>query len=950
MTQVARSAAALVFTAAFTAVAVTVVAVTAVACKSGPAAHVVLPALAAATVTPPAPLAPPRLVTTVEGITEYALENGMRVLLFPDDSKDTVTVNATYFVGSRHEGYGETGMAHLLEHMLFKGTPTHPNVWKLLEDHGATFNGTTWTDRTNYYETLPATVENLDFALALEADRMVNSSIDPAQLATEFSVVRNEFEMGENNPVGILEERMLASAYVWHNYGKSTIGSRSDIERVPVENLRAFYQKFYQPDNAMLVVAGKFSGGIERTLAKVNDTFGRIPRPARKLSPTYTVEPVQDGERTVTLRRVGDVGVVALLYHTVPGSHAQFVPTEALVHLLTDEPSGRLYQALVKTGKATSVWGQTYSWAEPGALLLFAEVRQDQALEPVRDEMVKLVEGLAAAPITDEEVARYRAETRKDLKLLMANSGQLGVVLSEAAALGDWRTVFLYRDAVDAVASPAVRQAASDYLKSSNRTSGLFVPTKTPERSTLPEQPDVATLVKDYQGRPPIAEGEAFEATVANIEQRTTRLALPGGMKVALLPKETRGDQVRAVLKLRYGNGKDLEGKGLPAELVGELIQRGTTKRSYQQIKDELNRLEAKLSVNSEGGETGVSIVTVRDNLTEVLALAAEILRTPSFPADQFEIMRKERLASLEAQLSDPQAQVGVTLARALLPHAPRDVRYVSTTKESIDATRAVKLEEVKAFHAAFFGADHAELTVIGDFDRVLLEADAKRLFDGWRSAKKFARLETKFRAVAPSVIAIDTPDKEMAIIIAGHPIELRDDEADFAAATLANYVLGGSGASRLMNRLRQKEGLSYGAFAQLQVDSEDRFAIFLAGAILAPQNSAKGMALLLEETERFVKDGIPADELASAQSSYRKDFERSLASDGFVAAQLNDGLYLGRTLAFTQGVNDAIAKLGVDDVKRVIAKLYHPAKLVKITAADAKKATAPAPPTAPAK
>src|SRR5688572_5768194 len=252
----------------------------------------------------------PQKVATVEGITEYRLENGLRVLLYRESSRPTVTVNLTVLVGSRHEGYGEAGMAHLLEHMLFKGTKDHPRIFQLLSERGAQFNGTTWTDRTNYFETLPASAENLEFMIALEADRMVNSPIKAEELASEFTVVRNEFERGENSPGRVLSQRMAGVAYEWHNYGKSTIGNRADIERVPVDSLRRFYKKYYQPDNAMVIVAGKFDE--QKALAFASKYFGPIPKPERKLEPTYTEEPPQDGERVVTLRRVGETGIVAL--------------------------------------------------------------------------------------------------------------------------------------------------------------------------------------------------------------------------------------------------------------------------------------------------------------------------------------------------------------------------------------------------------------------------------------------------------------------------------------------------------------------------------------------------------------------------------------------------------------------------------------------------------------
>ncbi|HWZ86916.1 MAG TPA: pitrilysin family protein, partial [Thermoanaerobaculia bacterium] len=260
----------------------------------------------------------PEKVTSVEGITEYRLANGLRVLLFPDPTKATITVNITYMVGSRNESYGETGMAHLLEHMVFKGTPNHKNIPQELTAHGARPNGSTWFDRTNYFETFQSTDVNLKWALDLEADRMINSYVAKKDLDTEMTVVRNEFELGENDPASILEERVLSTAYLWHNYGHSTIGAKADLENVPITRLQNFYRTFYQPDNAVLLVAGKFDEA--KTLDLINQTFGSIPKPTRPLPVFYTLDPTQDGERTVTLQRVGDVQAIAAAYHVPSGT------------------------------------------------------------------------------------------------------------------------------------------------------------------------------------------------------------------------------------------------------------------------------------------------------------------------------------------------------------------------------------------------------------------------------------------------------------------------------------------------------------------------------------------------------------------------------------------------------------------------------------------------------
>ncbi|MFP6763365.1 MAG: pitrilysin family protein, partial [Planctomycetaceae bacterium] len=495
-------------------------------------------------------------VTSIEGITEFTLDNGMPVLLFPDQSKPTVTVNLTVFVGSRHEGYGEAGMAHLLEHMLFKGTPTNSDIPQLLKDRGASFNGTTWLDRTNYYETMPASEDNLNFALQLESDRMINSRIDNADLQSEFSVVRNEFERGENNPTRVLWQRMTAAAFLWHNYGNSTIGNRADIERVPIDNLKRFYRRYYQPDNAMLVIAGKFDQN--KALALANRHFGSIPVPKRKLDQTYTVEPAQDGERLVTLRRVGDVAAVGAVYHMPSGAHPQFAAVDVLESMLNSEPAGRLYKELVEKKRASVVYGSAFALHDPGIMMLLAEVNAGNEPQDVLTSLLDVVEGFGESEITAEDVQRARQKLLKQRELAAANSTQIAIQLSEWAAQGDWRLYFIYRDQLEKVDVDQVRSVATAYLNRNNRTAGLFLPTKKADRVSIPGTPDLAKLIGNYKGRKLAAAGEAFDVSPENIENRTTRLTINEDLRVSLLPKKTRGEAVVLRLTLRYGNLKSL--------------------------------------------------------------------------------------------------------------------------------------------------------------------------------------------------------------------------------------------------------------------------------------------------------------------------------------------------------------------------------------------------------
>jgi zinc protease len=886
---------------------------------------------------------PPVKVTSVEGITEYRLDNGLKVLLYPDTSKATVTVNITYFVGSRHEGYGETGMAHLLEHMLFKGTPKHPDVWKLMQDHGAgsKFNGTTWYDRTNYYEELPASDKNLEFALALEADRMLNSKISAQDLTKEFSVVRNEFEMGESNPPGVLEEKMFAAAYQWHNYGKSTIGSRSDIERVPVDNLRAFYRHHYQPDNAMLLVAGKIDEAA--TLKLVEKYFAPLKRPSRKLATTWTEEPAQDGERSVVLRRNGDVAVVSLMYHGASGADPDWLAEDALNELLTSKPSGRLYKALVDQGLASEVYGYVYPTAEPGVLTVGAKVRAGGSPEKVRDIMIRTVEGMGAG-VTAAELDRWKAKTAKDFELMLADTAQVGVALSDWAAMGDWRLFFLARDRAQKVTPADLQRVAKAYLKESNRTTGTFLPTKTPDRPPLPPRPDVVAVMKDFKGGAGASAGEVFVGDPDVIDKRTTRSTLPSGLKLALLPKKTKGAAVRLLLTLHYGTEKELTGKVVTAQLLPQMLTRGTKKHSFQQLKDELDKLRAEVSFadgrasRSSPGVAQVQIKTARDRLPAVLSLFAEMLREPAFDKAELESLRKEALARLEEQLQDPASNTFRTLSQRIAPWPEGDVRRALGIREEIDRLSKVQVSDLAALHQNLWGAGAAQLAIVGDFDQAPTKVLIEKELGSWKAPRAFERIARPFKEGKVGEDVINTPDKQMAFLAVGHPLELRNDDPDYPALVMVNHILGGSASSRILNRLRQKEGISYGAFSDIQADPLDKRGAFYAGAMCAPQNADKAMAALMDELEKLLKDGITDKELTEAKSSYAQSWANRIADDDFVASELAHGLFTNRTFAYWKDTNAKIQKVTRAEVEAAARKYLQPAKLARVRAGDLPK------------
>ncbi len=893
----------------------------------------------------------PVKVTSVEGITEYDLANGLKVLLFPDASKPTTTVNVTYLVGSRNENYGETGMAHLLEHLMFKpsrkfsGKDGHPNPVEVLNSVGARFNGSTSYDRTNYFVTFPAGDANLDKILDLESDRMVHANIDgkdlwdPVAKKGEMTVVRNEFEMGENNPIGVTLERTLAKAFDWQNYGKSTIGARSDIEHVNIERLQAFYHTYYQPDNAVLLVAGKFEPA--KTLAEINAKFGAITRPTRTIQTTYTLDPVQDGERSVTVRRVGDIQAVMAAYKVSAGSDPDGAALDVLSHIMTDAPSGRLYKALVEAKKAAMVFPYYGETKEPGFLLFGAAVPKDANLADARGTMLKVLEDTKAAPFTAQEVDRAKAGLLKNFDLVMNQSDRLGITLSEYIAQGDWRLFFLNRDRIKAVTPAQVDAVAANYLKESNRTVGEFIPTAKPDRTEIPAVKDVEAMLKGYQGQAVVAQGEAFDATPANIDARTQTFTTASGLKTAILAKKTRGESVSASLTLHLGSEQALLNKGVAPELTGSMLMRGTTKHTRQELKDAFDKLKAQVMVMGDAESARVMITTERKYFPEVMQLVAEVLQHPAFPAAELDTLVKEQVTGLEFQKSEPQFQATMALRQHFEAQYPKGhPRHVDNVDESLAELKSAKVEDLKAFHDAFYGAGAGDLAIVGDVDPAATKQLVNELFGTWKAPVAFARIPSAYIPVKPVEEKLETPDKANAFYVSGLTMPLADTDPDYPALLLGNYMLGGGALrSRLADRIRQKDGLSYGVGSQFGAQSQDAKATWNAFAIYNPANLAKLQVAFKEEIARALDKGFTEQEIKDAKAAWLQGQASSRAQDRELAGRLASNLYLGRTMAWQADLEHKVQALTNDQILAALHKHFDPSKISVFVAGDFAKA-----------
>ncbi|HLX66698.1 MAG TPA: pitrilysin family protein [Puia sp.] len=886
----------------------------------------------------PTAAATPEFVTSVEGVKEYRLSNGLQILLVPDPAQTNVVVNVVYHVGSRYEGYGETGMAHLLEHMLFRPSKKFGSIKQTIANKGADANGQTGYDRTDYYEVLPASDSNLNWALDMESDRMVNSLMRDEDLQKEFTVVRNEFEMGENYPEAVLRERIVATMYLWHNYGKSPIGSKEDIERVPITNLTAFYRKYYQPDNATLIVGGKFDE--KKTLALVAGYFGKIPRPARVLVQPYTVEPPQDGERYVELRRNGDLPFIGMAFHTPAYSDKDFVANDVLVDILTNDPTGYLYKQLVETKLATKEYGEAQNLYDPSFTYFGLSVPKDKSLDSAKAAFLAAADHLPTLTITQEDLDRSKNSFRKSMSDIQNNTMNFSLWMADMIGAGDWRLFYIYRDRVDQLTLADVQACLKKYYLPSNRTVGVFVPDKSAERVIVPDRPDVAAVVKGYKGRAVVEETGTFEATIANIKKSTEYGGVSNGMKYALLKKPVKGDKIYANFHLRFGDESSLNGKFVTSALTASMLNTGTTSRSKKDINDQLDKLKSSVTFVS-GGASAVSInvVTDKDNCMATLDLLADMLLHPAFDSNEFTKLLIDRETNIDENRTNPQA-VAITAYRQKMTAYPKGhPSYPETLDEQMADCKAAKLADLRGFYHDFYGADHGSVAFVGDIDPAALKGWLEKSLGTFKSDKPYSRIEQKYVDVPGGTQSIAISDKKNATLYGGINISLKETDPDYVALDIANEMLGGGAflSSRIPTRLRENEGMSYGAGTFVTASYLYRAGSWGVFAIFNPMYKSRLDSALKDELNKALTAGFTADELKKAVTAWLGSRKTRLGLDQYLVSLIASDMDISKDLNFDMEYEEKAKALTVDQVNAALKKYVSPDKMTLIYAGDFK-------------
>lgn len=880
----------------------------------------------------------PIFITSVEGIKEYGLKNGMKVLLIPDASQSNMVVNIIYNVGSRHEGYGEKGMAHLLEHMLFKSTKKLGDIKKMLSSKGGNANGTTWLDRTNYYEIFPSSDENLKWSLEMEADRMINATILQEDLDKEFSVVRNEFEIGENNPQAVLSERLVSTAFLWHNYGNSTIGSKEDIERVKAKTLRVFYEKYYQPDNATLLIGGKFD--TEKALEYIGKYFATIKKPTRVLEKTYTVEPAQDGERFVELKRSGDVQTIGAIYHTVPYSHKDFAAIDALTEILTADPSGYLYKALVETQKASSLYAYQPNVRDASYLLFNVNVPKDKSLDEAKKIFLSELDNIKNKTFTQTDVDRAKSKLLKYIDNTRNNTINFTISLTEIIGAGDYRLGFLYRDTVEKLTLDDINEVAKKYFLSNNRTYGVFIPSKEEERVKPSEASDnsIVALTQSYKGKTTVEDTETFESSIANIKNNLIEYKLSNGFRYAVLKKPVKGKKVMADFRFQVGNATDLKNKSDIGYIVGAMLKAGTATKSKEQIQDALDKMKSDISFFFYGQTLTVRVTAYEEFMAPTFDLLQDLLTNSVFPESEMIKLITEEKTTIEANKNDPQSIVFEEIARRSTKYPKDHIFYNATPEEKMASLNGIKREQLVDFYKTILGSNNGFGTLIGNLNGSEATNLVAKTFGTWNSKSVYEKVLPIYFETSKSNDKISTPDKENAAVAGKISFNMNIKNADYPAMIMANEMLGSGGflTSRIPIRLREKEGISYGAGSYISIPTDNDVASLGFYAFFNPTKVAKVEEALADEIKKVITtNGFTADELKTAIVTWKNERKTNLGLDYYLLNLINTKLNFGTPLEDFESLEGKVDQLTADQINNVIKKYLTLDKTIFIYAGD---------------
>jgi zinc protease len=879
------------------------------------------------------PTKTPSVTSLTQGVKKTVLDNGLVVLTKEVHTAPVVSVQVWYKVGSRNERAKENGISHQLEHLMFKGTKTRPvQFGRLFSALGSQFNAFTSYDETAYFGTVQR--DKLDALITLEADRMEGALVGAEELKSEKRVVISELQGYENSPGYRLSVAVMRAAFPNHQYGLSVGGTKADVENFTLEQVRNYYQTYYSPDNATLIITGDFDTAT--TLKTVKANFGKVPKRAKVVAqPKVEKAPTTTTKKApIILKERGSTPLLQIVYPLTDIKHPDVPAIDVMDAILTGGRSSRLYQALVETGLASSISGSASELIEPGWYEFNASGAPGKDLKQVAEVLQKTVVQMQQKPVTAVEL--NRAKTLLQASFILGNQD----ITSQATQLGfnqtitgDYQFVDRYLAAVAKVTPQEIQRVTKTYLNPAKQTIGFFEPTQ-PDGKPGDSGGGGGKTVENFNPGKPVDPAElakylpkAVASNVSSTQSLPEEVTLKNGLKVFLL-RDRSTPTINISGQISAGTGFDIPAKAGVANLVAGNLMNGTKTKNALTLAQSLEDKGASVGFNASREGVSVGAQGLSANLPLLVQTMADVMQNATFPAEQLELTRQRALIGLKAQLDDPRSYGRRVFQQAIYPE--NHPFHTFPTEASL---KAITREDLVSFYKQYYRPDTTSLAVVGDFDPNQVKALLNQAFGKWQPQGKATVLQVPKVALPMKTATLNPviPGKAEAVTYIGYNGISRKDPR-YYAVLIMNQILGGDTlSSRLGTEVRDRQGLTYGIYSAFSAGSNP--GPFLIQMQTAPGDAPKAIASTLGLLKQLRDQGITEAEFNNAKRSITSSYPVDLASPSDVASIISGNYSNGLTTAEIRDFPSRINSVTMAQVQQVIQELIQPDKLVIVTA-----------------
>lgn len=844
------------------------------------------------------------------GIKEYKMtSNSLRVLLKKDKSAPVATFMVTYEVGSRNEAIGYTGSTHLLEHLMFKGsrkfnTTKGNSVFQTLQSLGARMNATTWLDRTNYFAVLPS--EHLESLIEIEADRMRNAWIKEEDRQSEMTVVRNEFERGQNSPSGVLDEHIWATAYHAHPYHHSTIGWKEDIENVSIERLKEFYDTFYWPNNATAIAIGDFEE--KDALAMIKKHFGKIRKSTKPIPEVYTAEPEQEGIRTVTLKRAGQQGIVGVAHKTPSATNKDAAAFMVLSSILSSGKNSRFYKNITDKGLTTSIYIWDSLFKDPGLFTVYANLSPDVKHKTVESLIIQEYEKIKTDGVTEAEVKKAQAQLVAAMKFSQDGSYAIASGLNEAIASGDWTLYTTYSEKIKNVTKEDVQRVVVEYFKEDLSTVGYFIPKNKGAQGerAITSAKELEKIKKKYITG---AEEESLSSKIVQSEPISgVRLfSLERGSGVVTMQGSFLGGDV-------YSN----ENRRV-SDMVVSMLDQGTKNMSKFEISEKLESVGARLNFFNGQARVGFSGKFLEEDTEMVFEIMADQIKNPLFSEQELEKVKKRAIAGYKRSKESTRGNAMNNMLEAF--YGKDHQNSPTNPDQAIEDIKKITAQNLEEYHSKNYGTGSMVIVVVGDIKHQELEKMVKESFGGWKKSPLNTKKEERVASKKAGKVYLTMQDKTSTDFLVGTALEIDRYHPDYLPLYLGTHTLGGNFSARLMQTVRVKEGLTYGINSSLSGFGNGNDGYWMVGGTFAPQLLSKGESSTLREVKLWLEKGITQKELDVTKSTLTGGFQVGFDTTGGLASGILSAVVTHNSLEYLDSYPEQVKKITLDQVNEAIKK-----------------------------